>query len=972
VTSPVFVGRAVELAELTAAYDAAAEAASVVLVGGEAGIGKSRLIAEFTARLDSKDARVVEGGCLELGSDGLPYAPFVAVTRRLVRDLGPEQIVSALPGGGRSLARWLPELASSQTADAEDGGKPRLFEEILTLLEHLAAERPLVVVLEDLHWADASSRELLVFLIHNLTCPGVLLVGTYRSTLEAAHPLRPLLAELGRAPRVRLLAPVRFGRAEVERQLTAILGTRPVPELVARILDRSEGNPLFVEALVQAGETTPETVRELLLSGLWTIPDQSRRLLRVASVAGGQFGHALLPAVTGLDDYAVEDALRPIVDRQLLVPAGDGYVFRHALIRSAVYEDLLPGERTRLHAGFAEALVASPSLVPEGRAPAEVANHWYAAGAHRRALTAAWDAAASAQRSLAYEEQHRMLERVLELWPLVTDAESRIGVDRAAVLVLAAGACLFGGNGERGRELATAALDEIDATAEPMRAVEALEFRSRLEHRISGGGGEDVEAALRLLPDDPDLPARGRLLGQQAHLILMAGDYERSRLLGKEIWRIAEQADDARLRYRARIVQSVVVSEAGDHESALELVGEAAELAKRWRNPDDLLTAMLYESAALISFACDYERAAAVLRPAIVQARRVGMASMRGTMLASNLAMCLFKLGEWEELDEVLAEALASAPPPLYRSGLLFSHIDLSTARGALAVAAESVAESVSIVEDHPDAEWIQQGQYASQLRMMVAQDGPVAAAHQLWRALADQRLLGRPVFAWPVLEVGGRIQVALLDQAGRDQGTRDEAARLRAALDAVSRDLPAATRRDQAWRLTYLAGTTNGGGSPPAWNAAVDQWRDLKMPYHAARALAGGARADLEAGDRSSAVAKLREAATIAAGLGAVPLAQEVEQLAARARLVLTPDAGRISGPVSGDAAERRHGLTPRELEVLRLIADGRSNRQIAADLFISANTAGVHVSRILAKLGVTTRTEAAARAHRLQLFDS
>ncbi|GAB3434635.1 helix-turn-helix transcriptional regulator [Flindersiella endophytica] len=967
-SSPVFVGRAAELAELAAAYEDAAEAASVVLIGGEAGIGKSRLIAEFGTRVRDRGPRIVEGGCLELGSDGLPYAPFVAVTRRLVRDLGPERVATMLPGGVRSLARWLPELTAGVALDGltgEDGGKPRLFEEILTLLEQAAADRPLVVVLEDLHWADASSRELLVFLVHNLTCPGALLLGTYRSTLEAAHPLRPLVAELSRAPRVRLLAPARFGRAEVERQLAGILEDRPEPMLVGRILDRSEGNPLFVEALVQAGETTPETVRELLLSGLWVIPDQSRQLLRVASVAGGQFGHALLPAVTGLDGHVVDDALRPIVDRQLLVPAGDGYAFRHALIRSAVYEGLLPGERTRLHAEFAEALVASPALVPEGRAPAELANHWYAAGAHRQALVAAWEAAESAQRSLAYDEQHRMLERVLELWPLVGDAEVRLGVDRATVLVLAADACLFGGNGERGRELATAALAEIDAEAEPMRAVEALELRGRIEHRISGGGGEDVEAALRLLPDDPDLPARGRLIGQQAHLALLAGDYEGTQDLGKEIWRIAEQTDDVGLRYRARIVLSISIAASGDYEQALGLLAEARQLAQSYRNPDQLLTAILYESAVLGMFVGDYERGAVITRPAVVQARRVGMASMRGTMLAANLAVCLFAIGEWEELAELLAESLTWAPPPLYRCSLLIWRIELATARGDLTAAAAAAEECAAIIEEHPETGRMQAGHHAPRLRLALAEGDLAAAAKALWHALADPELMGRTEQAWELIGIGCDIRLALLAKAGRDENAGAEADRLASELAAVSRRAPAATLWERAWQSKYLAEVSEGDQVRPAWEAAVAAWREIRMPYWLAEVLVRAARADLEAGDRSAARAKLGEAAETADRLGAVPLAYEVEQLAARARLTLAPDAG------SAVSAGRQHGLTPRELEVLRLLAAGRSNRQIAGELFISANTAGVHVSRILTKLGVTTRTEAAALAHRENLFD-
>jgi ATP/maltotriose-dependent transcriptional regulator MalT len=327
--------------------------------------------------------------------------------------------------------------------------------------------------------------------------------------------------------------------------------------------------------------------------------------------------------------------------------------------------------------------------------------------------------------------------------------------------------------------------------------------------------------------------------------------------------------------------------------------------------------------------------------------------------------VCLFVLGEWEELAELLAEALAWAPPPLYRCGLLISHIELAIARGDLATAAESAAECAAIVEEYPETGRMQPGHYAPRLRVALAQGDPSAAATLLWHALGDTELMSKPIQAWELLGIGGQILVA---QPGRNQRVKDEAARLRAELDAASRRLTAKTRWEQAWQLTYLADTSDGDRSVPAWDAAVEQWRDLRAPYRVAEALVRGAQADLEAGDRSGASARLREADAIADSLGAVPLASEIEQLARRARLSPAP----APAPVAGIEAERRHGLTPRELEVLRLIADGRSNRQIAADLFISANTAGVHVSRILAKLGVTTRTEAAALAHRLNLFDS
>ncbi|NUS58404.1 MAG: AAA family ATPase, partial [Streptomycetaceae bacterium] len=256
VVSPVLVGRDEELSALSAALDTAvAHGPAVALVAGEAGIGKSRLLAEF-ARSAGPGVRVVEGACAELGRDGLPYAPFVTVLRRLIR------VEGVLPGPYRQLARWFPELGA---AGGAEGGKHQLYEEILTLVERVAADRPVVVSIEDLHWADAATRELLGFLARNLTRPGVLLAITHRPPETGDGLLGPLLSELSRRPRTNTLRLDRLDRQDVGRQLAAILGAEPDPATVRRVHERSDGNPLFVEALARAGERTSDSVRDLLL-----------------------------------------------------------------------------------------------------------------------------------------------------------------------------------------------------------------------------------------------------------------------------------------------------------------------------------------------------------------------------------------------------------------------------------------------------------------------------------------------------------------------------------------------------------------------------------------------------------------------------------------------------------------------------------------------------------------------------------
>src|SRR5690606_22732469 len=344
--SAVLVGRSAELDELE---DALAAAPGAVLLGGDAGLGKTRLIREFAQRVGER-ARVLVGGCLELGSDGLPFAPFTTVLRALVRDIGTEGVAGFVPRGDTGgLARLLPEFGEPESDAASGEERARLFEVMLTLLERLAEQGPVVLVVEDAHWADRSTRDLLAFLIRNLGTAPILIVVTYRSDeLHRTHPLRPLLAGLERVEHVRRTEIAPLSRTDVAELVTELLGRTPPAGLVERIAARSEGNPLFIEALLDDDGTLasglPESLRDLLLAGVQRLPEETQEVLRDASGGGTRIEHALLAAVTGLGHAALTRVLRPAVAANVLVVDGDAYAFRHALIREAVHDDLLPGE----------------------------------------------------------------------------------------------------------------------------------------------------------------------------------------------------------------------------------------------------------------------------------------------------------------------------------------------------------------------------------------------------------------------------------------------------------------------------------------------------------------------------------------------------------------------------------------------------------------------------------------------------
>jgi DNA-binding CsgD family transcriptional regulator len=475
------VGRAAELAALDAAFEPVRDGRpSTVLIGGEAGIGKSRLVGEFGTRARATAAaRMLYGYCLELSAEGLPFAPFTGILRDLVRDLGADGVASLLPGQDtRELARLLPELGEPGVSADPAEARARMFEQVLALFEHLAESGPLVLVIEDAHWSDRSTRDLLAFLIVNQrVLDGVLIVVTFRSDeLHRGHPLRPVLAELDRLDWVERLALRGLARRQAGELMARMLGREPDPGLAQRVYARSEGNPLFLEALLRCagspGSDLPESLRDLVLADVRRLPAEALRVLEALSVAGQRCGHALLAAVTGLGDGRLSGALRAAVSANVLVTDVDGYVFRHSLIREAILGEVLPGEKTRWHARLAEALAADPSLVPPGRAVIEQAHHWYAAHDTARALESAWQAAATAGQALAHAEKLTMLARILELWDTLPDAAQRIGASHLSVLESAVEATLAAGEGERGIA-ATYESHVLEGVGEHERAAQA-------------------------------------------------------------------------------------------------------------------------------------------------------------------------------------------------------------------------------------------------------------------------------------------------------------------------------------------------------------------------------------------------------------------------------------------------------------------------------------------------------------------
>ncbi|MEU8357887.1 AAA family ATPase [Nonomuraea sp. NPDC048882] len=984
--SPLFVGRARELAALGDALGRArAGASSTVLVGGEAGVGKTRLVREFTGHR-AEDARVLIGGCLELGTEGLPFAPFTAVLRGLVRELGRDGVTALVPGGDtRGLARLLPEFGEPGEEGAE--ARARLFEQVLGLLERLAEDRPVVLIVEDAHWADRATRDLLTFLVrYQRTAARLLLVVTYRTDeLHRSHPLRPLLAELGRVEWVTRAELRRLTRREAVALAAGILEREPSAADMDLIYARSEGNPLFVEALLSEAdgqEALPESLRDLLLAGVERLPEETQELLRVASVGGQRIEHDLLSAVAGLDEERLSRALRPAVAGNVLVVDGEGYSFRHALIREALDDDLLPGEHIRLHTRYAEALERDLSILPAPRGAIELAHHTRQSDDYAWALVSAWRAADAARTSTAYDVQLRMLSRVLELWDLVPDAAERIGTDRIDVLRQTATVAHLAGEYERGIALGSAALDELDHDADPVRTAMVLRQRGLTRWDLGRPGFlDDLRKAAALVPDD-ELRLRGQVLETFARMLTGPEDLQERLDTAQRAIELGHEIGDANVEAHAMISLNWGKACYSEMELQVETFAEARRIAQRDGAYNALLRCAVSESDAFEG-AGWHERAAQVARRGIDDAAHYGLARTSGTFLSINLAEPLLSLGRWDEALQVLEHALDLVPPPPYRASLQGLATDIALARGQLDRAEALMASSRQIVSRGTFRDQVTLPHLRREVQLLSARGQPEQAVEVAARALEERDLMSSPRYSWPVLVTVARLIWAVVPSKQLTEVLMGAApgaglgALARQALSLLPEIRSIALRLDtmgesqQAHRLTFTALT---GPEPTsayvsdaaswqfkAWDQAVRAWAELREPYPEAQCLVGAAQAALSAGDRQEAAARLTRARELARELGATPLLEQLDVFGRRARLGGSDD-GNDGQPL---------GLTARELEVLREVTSGRSNREIAEALFISVKTVSVHVSNILAKLGVATRGEAAATAHRLRLFD-
>ncbi|MFE7541479.1 helix-turn-helix transcriptional regulator [Streptomyces platensis] len=1017
--SPVFVGRAAELAVLGGALDciAASGEPQALLIGGEAGVGKTRLIEEFGESARARGALVALGGCIEIGSEGLPFAPFSAILHTLNWHLR-DELAAAVAGQEGELSRILPELGETPgEAHDEEIGRARLFELTARLLERLATDRTLVLVIEDLHWADRSTRELLAYLLRALHDANVLLVATYRSDdIHRRHPLRPFLAEIDRMRTVRRVELARFNREEVRSQIAGINGSDPEEETVDRVYKRSEGNAFFVEELAcglaeGALHGLSDPLRDLLLVRVEALPEDAQRVVRTAAEGGSTVEHELLSAVCRMPEDDLIEALRAAVGSNTLVPTqdGTGYRFRHALAREAVVDDLLPGERTRLNRRYAEALEASPSLVRAEVCAARLASYWYKAHDAAKALPAVLAASVQARRRHAYAEQLRLLDRALELWddapPEVRqgvrpvdyaeaypacgchDGDALRFLDLLAEIAVAA---RLSGDIERAFTITKRALRSLRSENDPLRKAWFLVQRSRLcQGTGRGNGWEDLGTAQELVRGLPPSSVHAEVLAAVASWEILHEPGPGTFATAERAVELAQLVGDEEAELNSRLTLAGLRVDAGavdegiaEFRTSLERAVDRGYFAVIGRGQVNLASALEGVGRS--------REAVEVTDQGVELTTRYGLKDSTSWVLG-NRAESLQSLGRWEEAGRAAADARRLAQNPRAIALAASRRTDLALDEGDLAEAERQLAVAQEYYGTHDP-----QPQHALVMARhalrLAARQGRLLDARSILQQTLDAGFPpGTHRYTWPLLWAATTAEADARGLPAAEPGRPAILARIRDAAKQLPQLCPVWSAYGRA--VDAELRRAEGRETPDAWAGAVAAFESLERPHELARACYRWAESLLHGSERATAglhgrtpreaaVLLLTQAHTAAVTMGARPLADELELLAQRARVPLP---GLIPDSTAGTTAHSTHttaeapavaapaeslGLTPREREVLRLVADGRSNRQIADALFISPKTASVHVSNILAKLGVSGRGEAGAVAHRLRLF--